>query len=150
MIKRFLTLPMVHTRMLLALSSLTWALFLLAPGHLFTPERTTYALMAAIADERIWGFLFGAHGLIALYTLIYDVHNKVTLALDGFLGCILWTASTTACFAAHWPHAETLTWVQTLLAYNPPAAMSGELWVAVFAWWHLITYWVEVDDARCG
>jgi hypothetical protein len=134
---------MLHTRLLLALSSFTWAAFLLLPGTLFAPGRQTYVIMGAIANENVWGILFMLHGGIALYTLLTETRNSVTLALDGFLGCILWTSSTTACFAAHWPNGAT--WLTSLYAYNPPAAMSGELWVAIASWWHLIRHWAEEE-----
>lgn len=52
--KALLDSSMHTTRLLLALSSLTWAFLLLLPGSLFQ-GRPTYAVMSAIASEEIWG-----------------------------------------------------------------------------------------------
>ena len=130
------------TRFLLALSSLTWVFLLLLPGDLFH-GRPTYAIMDAIAPENVWGILFAIHGVVVLYTLINGTRNTVTLCFDGFLGCIIWTASTAACFAAHWPHESFFT---ALLAYRPPAAMSGAFWLSAASWWHLIKHWAEEEE----
>ena len=127
------------TRFLLALSSLTWAFLLLLPGDLFH-SRPAYAIMDAIAPENVWGILFAIHGVVALYALANGTRNAVTLCFDGFLGCIIWTGSTAACFVAHWPHEAFYT---ALAQYRPPAAMSGELWLAVASYWHLVKHWAE-------
>ena len=140
--KALLDSSMHTTRFLLALSSLTWAFLLLLPGSLFE-GRPTYAVMDAIANEEIWGIAFCVHGTIAIYTLINGSRNRVTLCLDGFLGCIVWTAATTACFAAHWP--STGIFVDSLAAYRPPAAMSADIWMSIAAWWHLIKHWAEEE-----
>lgn len=132
------------TRLLLALSSLTWAVLLLLPGEVFQ-GRQTYAIMHMIADESIWGILFAVHGAVALYTLCNGTRNSVTLCFDGFLGCILWTSSTAACFAAHWP---ALPFLEALIAYRPPAAMSGEIWIAIASWWHLVKHWAEEEKSH--
>lgn len=128
------------TRLLLALASLTWALFLLLPGTLFV--RPHYELMAAIANEEIWGILFAIHGVVAIWTLKTGTRTKITLMFDGFLGCILWTTSTIACFAVYWEGGFT---THAFLTYQPPASLSGELWVAIASWWHLIRYWAEEE-----
>lgn len=145
--KALLDSPMHTTRLLLALSSLTWAFLLLLPGDLFQ-GRVTYAVMQAIANEEIWGILFAVHGVIALYTLVNGTRNKVTLCFDGFLGCIIWTAATTACFAAHWPIKESFS--LSLIAYRPPAAMSADVWMSIAAWWHLIKHWAEEEREHYG
>lgn len=154
--KALLDSRMTTTRLILALSSLTWAILLLLPGDLFT-GRQTYAVMVQIASENVWGLLFLIHGVYAFYTVSGNATNRVTLCLDGFLGCILWTASTAACFAAHWPHLPTF-W-ESLQAYRPPAAMSGEFWISIASWIHLIKHWAEEEReqnefsacrTRCG
>jgi len=140
--KALLDSSMHTTRLLLALSSLTWAFLLLLPGDLFT-GRQIYTVMNAIASEEIWGMAFCVHGILALYTLINGTRNGITLCLDGFLGCIIWTAATSACFAAHWPMHETF--INSLIAYRPPATMSADIWMSVAAWWHLIKHWAEEE-----
>lgn len=143
--KTLLDSQMTTTRLILALSSLTWAMLLLLPGELFT-GRPTYAVMAMIANEKAWGVLFLIHGVFALYTLVSGTVNRVTLSLDGFLGCVLWTSSTAACFYAYWPYLPTF-W-ESLKAYRPPAAMSGELWLSIAAWIYLIKHWAEEKGSK--
>ena len=132
--------PMKNTRLLIALSSLTWAVLLFWSGDLFEASRKTYAIMAQIASEPVWATLFLLHGILAFWTLKTSANNKLSLWGDAFLGCILWTTSTFACFIAHWPNGDFLTAFAT---YNPPAAMSGELWVAIFSWWSFVRHWAD-------
>lgn len=137
------------TRLGLIVGSFLWAVFLLLPVQLFpTAEqlaagkgRATYALMARVAPENVWGFLFLLTAVIAAYALFSGVRNRATLLLDGVLGCVLWTGSTAACFAAYWP--MHVSFMEAIAAYPPPAAMSGELVMAFYSWWHMIRHWAE-------
>lgn len=134
------------TRMGLAVGSLLWSIQLALPIELFPPAaqlavgkgRTTYSIMAVV-PENVWAILFLIHAIWSLYTILTGVRNVVTLAADGVLGCILWTGSTLACFAAYWPHE--LPFLDALAHYPPPAAMSGEVVMALFSWWHMIRFW---------
>jgi hypothetical protein len=142
--------PMRISRLMLALSSFTWAILLLLPGDLFA-SCPIYNVMAQIASENVWGIAFTVHGVVALYTLTNGTRNHVTLLFDGFLGCTLWTASTVACFVAYWP---ALPFMEALVAYRPPASMSGSIWIAAASWWHLVKHWAEEErahyDRRCS
>ncbi len=115
----------IALRYIIALSSLFWAFQLFLPVILFTPSRTTYTLMAAIANENIWAIAFLISGSVGMYSVFMNVRNCFTLTFESVLGSILWSTSTIACFAAHWPQRETF--LEALAAYPPPAAMSGEL-----------------------
>ena len=128
------------TRLLLALASLTWAILLLLPGATFV--RPHYDLMVAIAPENIWGLLFLLHGVVAIWTLKNGTRDKITLLFDGFLGCILWTTATFTGFAVYWHGGLS---IDAFLSYRPPAALSGDLWVAIASWWHLIRHWAEEE-----
>lgn len=134
--------PLVTTRLLIALSSLTWALLLFYPGELFTVSRKTYSIMAMIAPEEVWGMLFAVHGVAAFWALNKCLDRRLTMILDASLGCLLWTTSTAACFAAHW--------TGNFFTYTPPAAMSGEVWIAVFSWWYLIRHWADLPEPTCS
>lgn len=145
---------LVLVRFGLAVGSFLWAVFLLLPHPLFPAGpylqdggRQTYYYMAAIAPESVWGMLFLLHSVWSGYALSSGVKNRVTLAIDGFLGCILWTASTAACFAAHWP---MLPFVQALLSFQPPASISGGIVLSLFAWCRMVTLWSseEFDKPR--
>lgn len=134
---------MMMTRMLIGVSGLTWGFLLLDPAILFTDKRTTYLVMRAIASENAWGYAFLISGAVSLWAVLFDVRNRATILLDAVLGCILWTTSTLACFAAHWPHAVVGGWLEQFRAYAMPAAMSGELWLSIAAWWHCIRHLSE-------
>lgn len=154
----FLRDRMLMTRLGLACGSMLWAIQLALPMQLFPTAvqlaegkgRTTYSIMATIAPEQVWAGLFLIHSIWAFYTLFTGVRNNVTLAADGFLGCILWTSSTLACFAAYWPRG--LPFIEALTHYPPPAAMSGEAVMAFYAWWHMIRFWAQEENTlgQCG
>lgn len=122
------------TRFALAWGSFFWAIFLFWPGDLFTPARQTYALMAKIAPEHIWGVLFLLQGMVMTYSLLWGYRSQILFVADALLGCVLWTVSTLACFLAHYTSITT---------YQPPAAMSYELVGAFASWWCLVRYTVE-------
>lgn len=150
----FLRDRMLMSRFGIACGSMLWAIQLALPIQLFpTAEqiaagggRTTYTLMATIAPEWAWALAFMVHSVWAFYTLLTGVRNTVTLACDGFLGCLLWTTSTLACFASHWP--QHLPFWSALEEYPPPAAMSADLIMAFYAWWHMIRFWAEEETHR--
>ena len=135
---------MLMSRLGLAVGSLLWAIQLLLPASLFpTPEqiaagvgRQTYSLMATVAPEEVWAILFLLHGSATLYALCRHVRSGALVWVDGILGCVLWSGATLFCFAAHWP--KNLPWLEAWMAYPPPAAMSADLVLAFFAWWHMI------------
>lgn len=137
------------SRLGLIVGSVLWGTQLLLPTVLFpTAEqiaahtgRTTYALMALIAPETVWGLLFLLHAFVASYSLFSGTRDWWTLLMDGLLGCLLWTGSTVACYMAYWP--IQLPFFQAVVAYPPPAAMSGEIVMAFYAWWHMVRHWAE-------
>ena len=122
------------TRFMLASGSLVWAMLLFLPGDLFSPARTTYTLMAALAREEIWASLFLLQGTVMTYSLLWGYRSRLSFLLDAILGCVLWTASTAACFIAHFNGWEN---------YQPPAAMSYEVMGALASWWCLVRYSVD-------
>lgn len=119
------------TRLSLAIGSFLWSVLLFWPGELFSPARTTYALMAMIASEEVWASLFLLQGTVMLYSLLWGYKSRLSFVADAFLGCVLWTVSTAACFIAHY---------QSLATYQPPAAMSFEVVGALASWWCLVRY----------
>ena len=132
---------MIGTRFLLTFGALLWALFLLWPSVLFTETRTTYQYMSMIASEEVWGVLFLVQGLFSLNTLLHTHQDKTTLWMDAVLGCVLWTASTVACFSAHWP--IHIPFDDAIWQVAWPAAISGELMLTMAAWWNLVRLWAD-------
>lgn len=145
---------MLMSRLGLSIGSFLWAAQLALPASLFpTPEqiaagagRVTYSYMAAIGPEWVWALLFAIHACFAFYTLFSGVRNTVTLACDGFLGCLLWTTATVACYASHWPRG--VPFFEALIQYPTPAAMSADIVMAGYAWWHMIRFWAEEETHR--
>ncbi len=120
-------------RFSLALGAMLWGLMLFWPGETF--GRPTYALMARFAPEEVWAALFCAQGAYAVYSLITDARGKFAFLFEGVLGCMLWTGS---CIS------------MLLSVYPPPAAIAGEIALAVASWWHLVRFPFPVskDDGR--
>lgn len=127
------------TRFGLALGSILWAVFLFWPGELFTPERVTYKIMAEIAPEGCWAAAFLLQGLVMMYSLLWGYRSKLAFVVDALLGCVLWTASTAACFLAHY---------HSIATYQPPAAMAYELVGSIGSWWCLVRYSVVKKGAK--
>lgn len=116
--KAFFDSDLVATRVTLAMAELVWAIMLFWPGDTFA--RPTYTIMAHVAIEEIWAlaFLLSAVTQISI-VLMEDYH------------------STFARYFAAW---NASLWVYVVLSmmlsvYPPPAAISGELALAVSAVW---------------
>ena len=134
-LRRAVTAEMIVSRMLIAMSSLTWGILLLIAGDLFE-GRQIYTIMAEAANERVWMVLFIVHGLASLTALFMQRVNVAILLLDGVLGCALWSLSTILCFAVYFNVDGA--------ALKLPAAMSPSIWVAIVAWIHLVKQGAEV------
>jgi hypothetical protein len=87
--------------------------------------RHTYALMARIAPEWLWGSAFLLQGIVMLWSLLLDYRNNFLLWVDACFGSILWTVSIGACYLAYWHGFDNL------MSYRPPAIMGGEVAAAL-------------------
>lgn len=129
-------------RLTLSLGTIFIGLGFLWPAQVFpTAEqlvsgtgRHTYSLMAQMAHEGVWGSAFLLQGLVMLWSLIMDYHNKYLLWLDAAFGAVLWTLAVGACYLAYWPGFANI------LSYRPPAIMGGEVAAAMASWWVFIRY----------
>lgn len=128
---------MHFTRILIGLSSLTWAVCLFDDTPIFTTDRQAYVVMHAIMGEDAWAVLFALSGVVCLFSVIFNIRNKYTVVFDALLNCVLWTASTLSILAAFWPHEVMGLWVQ-FREYPPPVAIAGEFWLTVACWWHFV------------
>lgn len=105
-------------RLTLALAEFMWAVMLLWPGDTFT--RPTYVNMAKVMPEEFWGILFLISSFIQ-FTIV--VANKMH--------------SVPSWFFAGW---NFMFWGYTVFSmlssiYPPPAAIGGEIALAVIAFW---------------
>ena len=109
---------LVITRLLLGFSELLWAILLAWPGHTF--DRPTYHFMAHVMSEEAWAFVFLFSGLTQIFIV----------GTEGFHGLF-------ARYFAGWNAALWVFIVTSMLAsvYPPPAAISGEIVLALAAVW---------------
>lgn len=109
---------MVSARLLLGISEFFWGLLLMWPGNLFA--RPTYKMMAAVMPEQAWALVF----------LLSSV-TQITIIVRQDFHC--WVARYFAAWnAVLWAYVVTAAY---LSVYPPPAAMSGEVALALAAIW---------------
>ena len=108
----------IFTRIVLSLSELTWAFLLMWPGRSF--DRPTYSAMAHIMSEEAWAFVFLVTGII-----------QITIVLREDYYCPV------ARYFAAWNAALWSTVVVGMLlsVSPPPAAISGEIVLAMASFW---------------
>ena len=108
----------VGTRLILALSEFMWAILLLWPGDSF--DRPTYSVMAKVMPEEAWGLVFLVSGV-----------TQISIVLREDFYCPL-SRYFAAWNAALWVYVV----VAMLLSVSPPpAAISGEIILAMAAAW---------------
>lgn len=109
---------LIGTRFTLGLAELIWAITLFWPGGTF--DRPTYALMAHIFSEEMWGLIFLLSGVTQLtIALTGNVHHWFSRLFSGWNAC-LWVYIVVAMYCSVFP---------------PPAAISGETALALASLW---------------
>ena len=109
---------LMATRAILGFAELLWAITLLWPGDTF--GRPTYSGMQLLASEEAWGFIFLASSFFQFQILAtHNLHNKWATVFAGF-NSFLWMLVVTSMYMS---------------VYPPPAAISGELSLALGASW---------------
>ena len=122
---------MVNTRIVLALSEFLWSVLLLWPGDTFS--RPTYAHMALVMSEEAWGVVFALSAAMQITIVLQgDFHSR---------------------FARYFAAWNAVLWVYVvasmlLSVYPPPAAISGEIVLAGFAFWIWLRPYVIVGWLR--
>ena len=109
---------LIATRLALFLAEALWAIMLFWPGDTFV--RPTYSAMGLIAPEMVWACAFGISAVLQISVVIYDQCRRT------------WAR----CFAA-WNAVLWLAFVVLMLVgvYPPPAAIGGEIALAISAVW---------------
>lgn len=115
-------------RFLLAIAELIWAAALFFPGDTF--GRPTYEVMSTIMSENAWAFLFAIMGMTQLSILATgNYHERFPV----------WFAAVN----------QTVWWFVVISMYMsvfpPPAAISGEMALAIGASW----VWIR-SGRRCN
>ena len=122
---------MVNTRIVLAASEFLWAVLLLWPGDTFA--RPTYSHMAMVMVEEAWGVVFALSAAMQITIVLQgDFHSR---------------------FARYFAAWNMVLWVYVvssmlLSVYPPPAAVSGEIVLAGFAFWIWLRPYVIVGWLR--
>jgi hypothetical protein len=118
-IKRIALFGNMHSaRCLLAMAESIWFFTLAWPGDTF--DRPTYAAMAEIASEPAWAVIFLITAAIQwTILLIGDYHSKWPVRFATWNMCLWWVVVIS----------------MYLSVYPPPAAISGELALAIGASW---------------
>lgn len=122
---------LISSRLTLAFGEFCWAVMLLWPGDTFS--RPTYSHMAAAMSEEGWAIIFLVSSLTQItIVLLDDMH------------------STFARYFACWNACLWVYTVYSMLAsvYPPPAAIGGEIALAVSACWVWIRPYILVQGYR--
>lgn len=106
------------TRFLLGFAELLWAITLTWPGETF--GRPTYHGMQGIMTENAWGALFFVTCFCQWFLLIKEEYHTKRAVIFALINTALWTFCVISMY---------------LSVYPPPAAISGELALALGAAW---------------
>ena len=106
------------TRFTLGLAEIIWAITLLWPGDTF--GRPTYAVMARVLTEESWGLVFLMSGVMQWTILFQGSFNDKFAVRFAAWNSVLWWFVVVSMYLSVSP---------------PPAAISGELSLAIAAFW---------------
>ena len=109
---------LIATRLALFLAEALWAIMLFWPGDTFA--RPAYSWMGAVAPELVWALAFGVSAVLQISIIIYDQCDRTWAHVFAVLNALLWWASIALMLVG---------------AYPPPAAIGGEVALAVSALW---------------
>ena len=109
---------LIASRLALFLAEALWAIMLFWPGDTF--DRPTYSEMAKLAPELVWATAFGVSAVLQICIVIYQQCHKPWAHAFACWNAMLWCASVVLMLVG---------------VYPPPAAIGGELALAVSALW---------------
>ena len=109
---------LIATRLALFLAEALWAIMLFWPGDTF--ERPTYSAMGQYAPEVVWACAFGVSAVLQLSIVLYQQCAAMWARLFAVWNAALWLAAVVLMIAG---------------VYPPPAAIGGEIALAVSAVW---------------
>lgn len=109
---------LISTRLTLALAEALWCFMLLWPGDTF--ERPTYTLMGQVAPEMAWALIFGITAAIQFFIVLRVDFQAAWARVFATWNAGLWAFTVGS---------------MLLSVYPPPAAVGGEIALAVAALW---------------
>ena len=109
---------LIASRLALSLAEALWAIMLFWPGDTF--GRPTYSEMSKLAPELVWATAFGISAVLQICIVIYRQCERTWAHTFACWNAMLWCSS-----------------VMLMLkgVYPPPAAIGGEVALAVSALW---------------
>lgn len=109
---------LIASRLTLFLAEALWAVMLFWPGDTF--DRPTYSEMSKLAPELVWALAFGISAMLQICIVIYRQCGHTWAHIFACWNAMLWCSS-----------------VMLMLkgVYPPPAAIGGEVALAVSALW---------------
>ena len=109
---------LIATRLTLFLAEALWAIMLFLPGDTF--DRPTYSEMGKLAPELVWATAFGISAVLQICIVVYRQCCKPWAHIFAAWNALLWCASVVLMVKG---------------VYPPPAAIGGEVALAVSALW---------------
>ena len=109
---------LIASRLALSLAEALWAIMLFWPGDTF--GRPTYSEMAKLAPELVWATAFGVSAVLQICIVIYRQCEHTWAQLFACWNAALWCGSVVLMLKG---------------VYPPPAAIGGEVALAVSALW---------------
>ena len=109
---------LIASRLALFLAEALWAAMLFWPGDTF--NRPTYSEMAKVAPELVWAAAFGISAGLQICIVIYQQCDKSWARAFACWNAALWGASVVLMLVG---------------VYPPPAAIGGEVALAISALW---------------
>lgn len=122
---------LISSRIILAMGELFWAIMLFWNGDTFS--RPTYSHMAEMMSENWWALVFLISGILQIIIVISNNLHSTYARYFAFWNMILWG----------------YTVVSMLLSvYPPPAAIGGEIAIAISSAWIWIRPHILVEGYR--
>jgi hypothetical protein len=109
-------------RFLLAITALSWALFLIWPSDTF--QRPVYSIMAFIAPQEYWAACFAAYGFSALWRVLSEIPRHYCALAINIIGVSLYGGVAMSVWFA--------------MPYPIPAAIAPDLMLALASFWLLM------------
>lgn len=109
---------LIGSRITLALAELLWSIMLFWPGDTF--DRPTYTMMASVFREEYWAVIFLVSAIIQISIVL---SNKMHTTASWFFAGWNFTL---------WGYT---VWSMISSVYPPPAAIGGEIALAISSGW---------------
>lgn len=121
------------TRFTLGMAEIIWAVTLMWPGNTFS--RPTYTSMSHVMSEEAWAFVFMLSGITQWVVLASGrYHERFPMIFAAWNSTLWWFVCIT----------------MYMSVYPPPAAISGELALAIAALWVFIRTGYRITGKRAG